>query len=400
MEGLVIVNLEACATVEKWTLVKIADLILLGGYIVWVSWCVMLWLSCFQVRFLAKCMPIKLLHFNVQVQAALTIFRSFLVGSSSFDVAVLMDSHQWLQKDSSTGLQFCKTMMHYLMSSNSSWGTWKIQKVQSKRPMQFLKSMAWQISGVCCRSLQKQTLLVCDLAAQAESELFFALQFEGFWNFQVKTVVNIARAFRMMFLGYVFFPSPVSRICLRTPALLGICCFACFLQFVAYVCGYLLLFVTIFHYLPDCDEFNISTRLVHKNRLPSSCRIGEEGLHVIHVPHWSSQNWTKAHQNWVECRILDWAYEILWVYLGHVTCGWFIISWTQVVDLVGLRFIFRRGKTATFLQFLFFWVVMPVVTHIMWVNHHHIIIKHTNPRAAAYVDRDVQTHALQRIIRG
>ena len=100
--------------------------------------------------------------------------------------------------------------------------------------------------------------------------------------------------------------------------------FACFLQFVAYVCGYLLLFVTIFHYLPDCDEFNISTRLVHKNRLPSSCRIGQEGLHVIHVPHWSSQNWTKAHQNWVECRILDWAYEILWVYLGHVTCGWFL----------------------------------------------------------------------------
>ena len=89
--------------------------------------------------------------------------------------------------------------------------------------MQFLKSTASRISGVCCRSLQKQLLLVCDLAAQAESaQFFFAPIWVVFWIFQVKTVVNIAWASLQddvlgLGFGSVFSPSPFSRRCFRTP---------------------------------------------------------------------------------------------------------------------------------------------------------------------------------------
>lgn len=167
--------------------------------------------------------------------------------------------------------------------------------------MQFLKSTASQISGVCCRSLQKQLLLVCDLAAQAESaQFFFAPIWVFFWIFQVKTVVNIAWASLQddvlgLGFGSVFSPSPFSRRCFRTPT-----------------------FFLFIMYLPDCGGFNISARCLHTIRAQKT--------------HWSSQNSTKAHQNWVESRILD------WVYLGHVAFSWahdvseFIISWTQVVS--------------------------------------------------------------------
>lgn len=111
--------------------------------------------------------------------------------------------------------------------------------------MQFLKSTASQISGVCCRSLQKQLLLVCDLAAQAESaQFFFAPIWVVFWIFQVKTVVNIAWASLQddvlgLGFGSVFSPSPFSRRCFRTPTFFFIM------------------------YLPDCGGFNISARCLH-----------------------------------------------------------------------------------------------------------------------------------------
>lgn len=70
MEGLVIVNLEASTTVEKWTLVKIADAILLC-YIVWVlrcyDWdyilCIILFFSEMFGQMHASCQLYKLLHF-------------------------------------------------------------------------------------------------------------------------------------------------------------------------------------------------------------------------------------------------------------------------------------------------------------------------------------------------